>query len=389
MSTTLRSRMAIPVMYSRVSGIGERRRMASASAGPEAATAAARTRSPSGRKCDHDPCVCEEPEPALHNGFEYRLRICGGTADHPQNLGSRRLPLQRLPSLVEQPHVLDRDHRLVGEGPKQGDLSFGEELRLGAAQPDRADHDTFAHQRDGKDRVEAQAPCEFAAFGKFVRLGLDVSNVHRPLIENRSARRIAADQRKRFDLSDRPMMGDEKEPVAIQTPDGSVVCLAQPRRALADGVKHALNVDRRACDDAEDLAGRSLLLQGLGELLFQVGVGCAKAVNVSSRLRCLRTKTGNACSALRPFANQDHLVGSRAAPHSITSSARASRLSGTTRPSAFAVLRLITSSYLVGACTGRSAAFHPLRMRSTYWAAERNWLTRSDPYDIRPPASMK
>ena len=35
------------------------------------------------------------------------------------------------------------------------------------------------------------------------------------------------------------------------------------------------------------------------------------------------------------------------------------------RPSALAVFRLITSSYLVGACTGRSAGFSPLRMRST------------------------
>src|SRR6266542_1046097 len=52
-------------------------------------------------------------------------------------------------------------------------------------------------------------------------------------------------------------------------------------------------------------------------------------------------------------------------PYSITSSARASSVSGTVRPSAFAVLRLSTRSYLVGACTGRSAAFSPLRMRST------------------------
>ena len=51
--------------------------------------------------------------------------------------------------------------------------------------------------------------------------------------------------------------------------------------------------------------------------------------------------------------------------HSITSSARASSVGGTSRPSALAVLRLITSSYLVGACTGRSAGFSPLRMRST------------------------
>ena len=40
--------------------------------------------------------------------------------------------------------------------------------------------------------------------------------------------------------------------------------------------------------------------------------------------------------------------------HSITSSAVASKEGGTLRPSALAVLRLITNSNLVGACTGRS-----------------------------------
>jgi hypothetical protein len=51
--------------------------------------------------------------------------------------------------------------------------------------------------------------------------------------------------------------------------------------------------------------------------------------------------------------------------HSITSSARASSVVGTVKPSAWAAFRLTTSSYLVGACTGRSAGFAPLRMRST------------------------
>src|SRR5262249_855202 len=51
--------------------------------------------------------------------------------------------------------------------------------------------------------------------------------------------------------------------------------------------------------------------------------------------------------------------------HSITSSARPRSIGGTSRPSAFAVLRLITSSYLVGCCTGKSAGFVPRRMRST------------------------
>ena len=51
--------------------------------------------------------------------------------------------------------------------------------------------------------------------------------------------------------------------------------------------------------------------------------------------------------------------------YSITSPARASTAGGTVRPRAFAVLRLIASSYLVAACTGSSAGFSPLRMRST------------------------
>src|SRR5262245_5185249 len=51
--------------------------------------------------------------------------------------------------------------------------------------------------------------------------------------------------------------------------------------------------------------------------------------------------------------------------HSITSSARASRVGGTLRPSAFAVFRLIVNSNLMGCCTGRSLGLSPLRMRST------------------------
>ena len=51
--------------------------------------------------------------------------------------------------------------------------------------------------------------------------------------------------------------------------------------------------------------------------------------------------------------------------HSITSSARASTVAGMSRPSAWAVFRLMTRSYLVGACTGRSDGFSPLSMRST------------------------
>ena len=51
--------------------------------------------------------------------------------------------------------------------------------------------------------------------------------------------------------------------------------------------------------------------------------------------------------------------------YSITSSARARSEDGISMPSTLAVFKLMTSSNLVGACTGRSAGFSPLRMRST------------------------
>jgi len=53
----------------------------------------------------------------------------------------------------------------------------------------------------------------------------------------------------------------------------------------------------------------------------------------------------------------------RAAFHSITSSASASSVGGTSMASALAVERLMTMSNFVGCVTGRSAGFSPLRTR--------------------------
>ena len=51
--------------------------------------------------------------------------------------------------------------------------------------------------------------------------------------------------------------------------------------------------------------------------------------------------------------------------YSITSSARASSVGGIVRPSALAVLRLMTNSNRTGSSTGRSAGLAPFKMRST------------------------
>src|SRR5215470_16667149 len=75
--------------------------------------------------------------------------------------------------------------------------------------------------------------------------------------------------------------------------------------------------------------------------------------------------------------------------HSITSSARCCRNQGTSRPSALAVLRLMTSSNFVGCSTGISAGFPLCKILTTNAAARRNESGPSAPYDIRPPTSAK
>src|SRR5262249_22883886 len=76
----------------------------------------------------------------------------------------------------------------------------------------------------------------------------------------------------------------------------------------------------------------------------------------------------------------------RAALHSITSSARASTFGGISRPMAFAVLRLIVSSNLVGCSIGRSAGRAPCKIRPAYQAPRLNKSDRDVPDDIMPPA---
>jgi hypothetical protein len=69
-------------------------------------------------------------------------------------------------------------------------------------------------------------------------------------------------------------------------------------------------------------------------------------------------------------ARQRRAISDQSAPqqkraYSITSSAVARRFCGIARPSALAVFKLKMVAYLVAACTGKSDAFSPLRMRST------------------------
>ncbi len=80
------------------------------------------------------------PGGALDDGVKHRLHVRRRAADDAEHLGRCRLMLQRLAQFrialaefLEQSHVLDGDHRLVGEGLEQRDLLVGERPDFRAA----------------------------------------------------------------------------------------------------------------------------------------------------------------------------------------------------------------------------------------------------------------
>src|SRR6516162_4050950 len=94
---------------------------------------------------------------------------------------------------------------------------------------------------------------------------------------------------------------------------------------------------------------------------FDLRQGRCRGFGHPHRRRLLRVCCKRPC---RSHASEqaDELA---APPHSITSSARARNDSGMVSPSALAVVRLTTSSNLVGCSTGMSPGFAPRRILST------------------------
>src|SRR5262245_57885674 len=102
-----------------------------------------------------------------------------------------------------------------------------------------------------------------------------------------------------------------------------------------------------------------------------VPISKTRMVHAATVLRMIPFEPLGGANALHPLglcarAASGHAAAEQcdelATLHSITSSASVSRLSEMLTPSALAVLRLITSSNLVGCRTGRSAGLAPLRM---------------------------
>src|SRR5262249_11517968 len=86
----------------------------------------------------------------LHDHVQHRLNIRRRAGDDPQNFTRCSLLLQRLFEFLEQPHVLDSDHRLLSEGFKQLDLRRGEGAYLDATREQSSNELPLLTKRSGQ-----------------------------------------------------------------------------------------------------------------------------------------------------------------------------------------------------------------------------------------------
>jgi hypothetical protein len=105
----------------------------------------------------------EKPLDTVDNAFKYRRGVGHRATDHLQHFGSCRLLLQRLGEFpralllrLEQPRVLNGDHRLVGEGGDQFYLLFVKWTHLNAGERKDANCRSVTQERHSKDRPEPE-----------------------------------------------------------------------------------------------------------------------------------------------------------------------------------------------------------------------------------------
>src|SRR5262249_32808004 len=211
----------------------------------------------------------------LQHRLEYRLQLTGRARDDLEHLGGRGLLLQRLAyfararlHLVEQPHVLDRNHRLVGEGGDEFDLLFGERLHPGAYQRNDTDRDSFPQQWHAEHCAVA-GQSRKRIFGVF----LNIVDMYDFAFKQGSpyARSWSGLDRKILQiflvLGRRLVRSSQFVHCPMRPPDVRDMRFAKARRRLNKRVQHGLQVECRAADDLQHVSGGGLLLKRFTQIV--------------------------------------------------------------------------------------------------------------------------
>src|SRR5262245_28641913 len=131
------------------------------------------------------------------DGIERRAQLVAHAGDELRLVLARHLQLAvLLLNLVEQPHIFDRDYRLVGEGGGELDLPVGERAHGLAAQNDNADRVSLSKQRHAKYGSKSDPFLHFLKC--IIRIGQHVGNLDWLTVENCAAENAAFSRLERY-----------------------------------------------------------------------------------------------------------------------------------------------------------------------------------------------
>ncbi len=210
---------------------------------------------------DADLVGAKQPLATVDDLLEHGCRVGHRTADDLQHFGGCGLLIQRFLGLVEQPHVLDRDHRLAGEGLQQGDFLVGIEPGLGTIDGDGADDLLVAQHRHGQAAAETRqlddalhARCVVG-----VGLGQQIGDVDRAALLDRARcdRRAALQPMRPHGAQGGRALGvdavqaGQVQPLAVEARHDAVARRGERGGTLGNDVEHRLHVGRRFADDLQ------------------------------------------------------------------------------------------------------------------------------------------
>ena len=178
--------------------------------------------------------------------------------------------------LVEQPRVLDRDHRLVGERLQQRQFLVGERLDRLAQQADRTDAAPLPQHRHPHRREIADEGLHFTQRRGCVLQRRGVGDVHwRALAQDPGGdgllERLGERANDRLHRRAVPGAGMQQSVVAEQE-HADLFAGEELAATLRDLVEHRLRVGHRAADHPQHLGAGGLLLQRLLRLAVELRV---------------------------------------------------------------------------------------------------------------------
>ncbi len=197
-------------------------------------------------------------------GVERRAQLVAHAREELRLVLARQLQLPVLfLDFVEQPHVLDCDHRLIGEGCDELNLLVGERRDLCFPQGNCAERRALTQQWYSQHGPEALQFQRFRKIIFWVRLG--VCDLDRTELQQRATRRglpPCADWGALPKLQEPGrviVVGSGTAEFAVIAKNHAVLGSAKADRILQQRLKNTLEVERRPADGFEHL-GRSGLL---------------------------------------------------------------------------------------------------------------------------------